>query len=295
MVVHQIKNTGGSFYYEQHIFRDAVFPPHFHQNYEMVCVLSGRLEAIVDGRSASLMPGDCALCLSNEVHSYEPIQPTIVLTRKALLNPTIPPDRIPRIEDNGDPSLDCTRYYVLVFSPDFVPEFHKAMEGKTGKTCRFRLEDSIGAFFREHILRHRYNPLPDFHLQKAAATLICGEYQRQVEIIDRDNQEYALMNRVADYISTHFREKLTLRDVAQTLGYDYYYISRLFSQIFSMKFADYLNACRFSAAADALLSTDKPITQIALESGFQSTRTFNDVFLRRSGLSPAQYRKQRKK
>ena len=76
------------------------------------------------------------------------------------------------------------------------------------------------------------------------------------------------MNKVADYIGTHFREKLTLRDVAQSLGYDYYYISRLFSQIFSMKFADYLNACRFSAAADALISTDAPITRIALESGF---------------------------
>ena len=58
-----------------------------------------------------------------------------------------------------------------------------------------------------------------------------------------------------------------------------------------MNFAEYLNTCRYSAAVDGLLSTDKPITQVAMESGFQSTRTFNDVFLRKTGISPAQYRK----
>ena len=58
-----------------------------------------------------------------------------------------------------------------------------------------------------------------------------------------------------------------------------------------MRFVDYLNACRCSAATDALRDTDHTITAIALDSGFQSVRTFNDVFLKSMGMSPAQYRK----
>jgi len=224
--------------------------------------LSGQLEANIDGRITVLEPGDFALCLSNEVHHYRVI--------------------------------GSTRYYVCVFSPDFVPEFHKAMEGKTGLTSRFRLEGSMLSFFQEHILRKRSEGMPPLHLAIAGLNIACGEYQRQVELVERDNKEYALMNAIADYIGQNFRHKLTLKDVATALGYDYYYFSRLFYQIFSMKFSDYLNACRFAEAVDALRTTDKSISQIALDSGFQSIRAFNDVFLRKTGISPVQYRKQLK-
>lgn len=262
MVFHQADNSTGSFHYDNRFYKAYDWPPHFHRNYELVYVDYGQLEAIIDGRKNILNPGDFALCLSNEVHLYRRI---------------------------GE-----TRYFINVFSPDFVPQFHKAIEGKTGKSSRFQLDGSILSFFREYILRKSTEGIPAPHLQAAWTNLVCGEYQRQVELIDRDNKEYALMNTIADYIGKHFREKLMLRDVATALGYDYYYFSRLFYQIFSMKFSDYLNACRFAEALDALTNTDRSISQIALDSGFQSIRAFNDVFLRKTGISPAQYRKQRK-
>ena len=262
MIFHQSDNSTSSFHYDNHIYRDRDWPPHFHRDYELIYVFYGQVEAIIDGRKVLLESGDFALCLSNEVHLYR--------------------------------SIGQTRYYVSVFSPDFVPHFHKAIDGKTGKTSRFRLDGSILSFFLEHIARGFTSGNPDPHLQAAWTSLACGEYQKQVELIDRDNKEYALMNTIADYIGQHFREKLTLKDVSTALGYDYYYFSRLFYQIFSMKFSDYLNACRCAEAMDALHNSDRSITQIALESGFQSIRSFNDVFLRKTGISPVQYRKQLK-
>jgi len=262
MVVHQKDNSTGIFHYDNHIYKRTDWPPHFHRDYELVHVLNGQLEAIIDGRKVILETGDFALCLSNEVHLYNRI---------------------------GD-----TRYFVCVFSPDFVPQFHKTVEGKTSKYFPFRIAGSILSFFHEHIVMGYYDGIPEPHLQTAWVNLICGEYLKHVELMDRDNKEYALMNAIADYIGQNFRQKLTLRDVATALGYDYYYFSRLFYQIFSMKFNDYLNTCRFAEAVDALRSSDKPITQIAADSGFQSIRAFNDVFQRKTGMSPAQYRKQQK-
>lgn len=262
MIFHQTKNSQGSFYYDHRIFRQFNFPPHFHRGYELLYVFYGQLDTIIDGRKCQLNAGDFALCLSNEVHTFQPV---------------------------GE-----TRCWVGVFSPDFVPDFHKAVQGKTGKNPVFHLDGSILTFPQEHILRGHSQGDPEPHLLSAGLTLACGEYLKQVELIDRDNKEYALMNTIADYIGQNYRQKLTLKDVSTALGYDYYYFSRLFYQIFSMKFTDYLNACRFAEAVDALRTTDKAITQIALDSGFQSIRAFNDVFLRKTGLSPAQYRKQLK-
>ena len=262
MIFHQTMNSQEGIFYNHHIFRTASYPPHFHRGYELIYIFHGQLDAIIDGRKCQLFANDFALCLSNEVHTFQPV---------------------------GD-----SRYWIGVFSPDFVPEFHRAVRGKTGKSPVFHCTGSILSFLQEHILLGHSKGDPEPHLLSAGLTLSCGEYLNQVQLIERDNKEYALMNTIADYISKHFREKLTLRDVSTALGYDYYYFSRLFYQIFSMKFSDYLNACRFAEALDALHNTDKPITQIALDSGFQSIRAFNDVFLRKTGISPAQYRKQQK-
>lgn len=262
MIFHQTFNSQDSGYYDHRIFRQFSIPPHFHRGYELLYVFYGQLDAIIDGRKCQLTADDFALCLSNEVHTLQPV---------------------------GD-----TRYWVGVFSSDFVPDFHKTVQGKTGKDPVFRLDGSILSFLQEHILHGRNNDDPEPHLLSAGLILACGEYLKQVELIERNNKEYALMNTIADYIRQHFREKLTLKDVSTALGYDYYYFSRLFYQIFSMKFSDYLNSCRYAEAVDALRNSDKPITQIAMDSGFQSIRSFNDVFLRKTGLSPAQYRKQPK-
>lgn len=226
---------------------------------ELVYMLQGSLSAVIDGQVTILEEGDFLLCLSNQVHAY-----------------TASPD---------------SRFWIGVFSADFVPEFEATVKGKVGKTCRFRCEDTTLAFLKKHIMLGGRAPIPPFHRLSAGLNLMCGEYLQTVELVERDNSEYSLMNGICDYIFSNFRNKLTLKDVAEALGYDYYYFSRLFRRIFSVRFVDYLNACRCSAATDALRDTDHTITAIALDSGFQSVRTFNDVFLKSMGMSPAQYRK----
>ena len=58
-----------------------------------------------------------------------------------------------------------------------------------------------------------------------------------------------------------------------------------------MSFTDLLNSYRLDAALLLLTETDKDITDIALESGFQSVRNFNDYFKLKIGETPSKYRK----
>lgn len=259
MFFHQIENSTGAYVYNSRIFRHAYWMPHFHKAYEVLYVFSGTVEITVDGKHSLLHAGDFALCLSNQVHNYA--------------------------------TGENTRYWIGVFSGDYVPEFEKVIKNKVGVNYRFHCESSILEFLKQHIMLGERDPVPSICILVACLNLLCGEYLKNTDLIERDNSEYAMMNDICDYINNHYRNKLTLRDVAEALGYDYYYFSRLFRHIFGVRFIDYLNACRLNTALEALRSTDSSITSIALDSGFQSIRSFNDVFLKSMGMSPAQYRK----
>ncbi len=70
-------------------------------------------------------------------------------------------------------------------------------------------------------------------------------------------------------------------------------ISQAINRIYGGSFSQYLNDCRIKAA-QALLrdNPDMPITTLMLEAGFSTKSNFNKEFLRVTGLSPSEYRKQ---
>ena len=67
-------------------------------------------------------------------------------------------------------------------------------------------------------------------------------------------------------------------------------LSRLFSKTFHRNFNQYLNDARLNYACHRLENTNDSITNICLDSGFESQRTFNRVFKERYKISPSDYR-----
>ncbi len=97
---------------------------------------------------------------------------------------------------------------------------------------------------------------------------------------------------VMRYIQDHFREELSLRQVADVLGVNPSYFSHHFRQVFGMRFTELVNQLRLEYAAQLLLTTDDTIATIVGVSGFQSLNNFYTVFKRNYGLSPNIYRRQ---
>lgn len=56
----------------------------------------------------------------------------------------------------------------------------------------------------------------------------------------------------------------------------------------------YIQQYRVNAAAQLLLETDRPITEIGLDAGFASPNYFNKAFKDQMGVSPRQFRKARR-
>ena len=78
--------------------------------------------------------------------------------------------------------------------------------------------------------------------------------------------------------------------MAFDLGISKYVLSRMFAKTFHV-LSKYLNGVRLNYAVGALENTQDTITNICLECGFESQRTFNRVFKERYKITPREYRK----
>ena len=104
------------------------------------------------------------------------------------------------------------------------------------------------------------------------------------------NMDSEVINAVMTFINNHYREELSLEDVAGFAGFSRYYFSRSFKKQTGYSFKDYLCQKRLQVAMDLLIRTNRSMRDVAIESGFGSVATFNRVFREKKGCTPTQYR-----
>jgi AraC family transcriptional regulator of adaptative response / DNA-3-methyladenine glycosylase II len=83
-----------------------------------------------------------------------------------------------------------------------------------------------------------------------------------------------------------------LPGLAESLGVSDRHLRRVFQQEFGVSPIEYAQTQRLLLAKRLLTDTVLPVTEIALASGFQSLRRFNDLFRTRYRLAPSQLRRQ---
>ncbi len=99
---------------------------------------------------------------------------------------------------------------------------------------------------------------------------------------------------MAAYISRSYENKLTVPEIAAEVGLHPDYAATLFKKTFGTTIVNFITRHRVAHAQRALLSTEDPIISIAGESGFDSLSRFNSAFKQTTGLTPREYRKNRK-
>ena len=97
---------------------------------------------------------------------------------------------------------------------------------------------------------------------------------------------------VAEYISGHLQEDLSLPRLAEIFALSPSHLSRTFHSATGIPLREYLVNLRVRKAMDLLLTTEKTVTEISDLCGFHDPNYFGDAFRRVTGLSPRDYRKQ---
>lgn len=100
-----------------------------------------------------------------------------------------------------------------------------------------------------------------------------------------------LANRIRQYISTHFTEQLTLKDIGEALSMSPYHLAHIFKDMTGMSPIHYMIRCRIGEAQNLLISTDYSATQIAAIVGYTNVNHFNAIFAKLVGLPPIRYRR----
>ena len=129
-------------------------------------------------------------------------------------------------------------------------------------------------------------------LRHACFQIILALLLPELTLKDREDiSDFDPVYQVVSYIARHFREDISLLTMAKALGIGEYRLSRIFSSTFHQNFNHYLNEVRLNYVTSALGDSDRQITDIALDAGFQSQATFNRVFRDRMHMTPREYRK----
>lgn len=107
----------------------------------------------------------------------------------------------------------------------------------------------------------------------------------------RETRNVPVIRQAVSYIKDHFREELTLEDVAQAVHFSPYYVSRLFKEELGLNFIEYVTKTRIDEAKRLLLETNLTVSEIALSVGYQDPSYFTKVFKKREGQTPTQFRR----
>ena len=91
-------------------------------------------------------------------------------------------------------------------------------------------------------------------------------------------------------MAERYAQPLTLPIVADEVGLSPNYFSTLFQQIVGVNFREQLCRIRVEESKRLLVSTDYPLSAIAISMGFSDQSYFCKVFRRITGITPSQYR-----
>ncbi len=99
------------------------------------------------------------------------------------------------------------------------------------------------------------------------------------------------VEKIAIYVARNYARPITVSDIGEAVGLHPDYANAIFKKAFGRTLSDYVIAERISYAQRKLLTTDKTITEIAYDSGFNSIGRFNAAFQKINQCTPRSFRK----
>ncbi len=99
----------------------------------------------------------------------------------------------------------------------------------------------------------------------------------------------AIVKEAKTFISSNFRQKISLSDVAESVGISYGYLSKCFKQVEGTTFNNYLMKVRMEESKDLMSNTDLSINEISYMVGIGDANYFSKCFRKYSGITPKEF------
>ena len=243
--------------------------PHYHDEIEIIFVLSGSVTVFGHLGRLTAEAGDIAVLMPKEVHNFTTESENRVYVMKLCCKNTVDETDLTEYRfsgcliKNGTELNRTVSYHINEMAKDYGS-----------------LDRGAGYAVNAHS-----NMIISLILQSD----LC---QKQDTTSGKRNEATVnLLKKVTSHIEAHFAERITLEQISAHCNMSKYYFAHTFKDDFGMTFLEYLTQYRMRVAAHLLVETNKNVTLIGNLSGFSSTRMFNNLFKARFGMSPTEYRK----
>lgn len=258
--------------------------PHRHDDIEVNVVLNGRLDYIFGGQHLTLRAGQVAIFWAATPHhlivapGVDPGQTRgcwIHIPLSIVLNWRLPDHDIGRLLQISAliAPMECLRH-----DPDrLFASWEQELQDPANDAAAIPVLLEIEALLRRTL---RYRP-PRTRADDDSPSATLGR---------RPGSLIASVTAMATFIIEHFREQITIDDIAAAAHLNRTYAATIFSRTLGTTPGRYLTQCRITEAQRLLITTTKTMIDIAHTAGFNSQSSFYDHFTRRCSISPGAYR-----
>ena len=104
-----------------------------------------------------------------------------------------------------------------------------------------------------------------------------------------------LMEQAKDYINQNYHRDISLDDVSRRVGISPYYFSKIFKEDTGEGFIEYLTRIRLEKAKDLLATTEHSMKEICSMVGYGDPNYFSRSFKKNVGLTPTEYKENRRR
>ena len=229
---------------------------HFHSQIELYFVDEGEMEVTVNNHNRLLKAGEMSVALSFDAHAYK--------------------------------TPSASKSSVLIIPSYMCEEFISAIKHKR-VTNPFILDKSKVTKIKECIEEISKDGINDIKLH-GYIYVILGivieniSFESATEAI-----EPSLSSKLLFYINDNSKSDISLSSLSHHFGYSESYISRYFKSCFGIGISQYITMLRLKNAVMLMHENKGNITYCALESGFNSLRTFYRAFYNEFNCSPKEY------
>lgn len=253
---------------------DVMTRPHSHTTYEIYYLLQGERVYFMNGNVYTAQKGDLVLVVPGDLHSTASTQ--LEEFERILVHFT--PEFLGPVDSE------------ILNSPPFLQSalLHLPLKDQAEPERLLALM----------IAESRDQP----HMHESYVRHLLAEFLIRVlrtSFTDEDKTSYShpmhqKVSEIAAYIHDHYREPLTLEQLARQFFISPAYLSRVFLKLTGFHLSEYVRVVRVREAQKMLRLGKEKIHLIAEQVGFEHVSHFNKTFKNITGYSPLYYRKQHK-
>ncbi|WP_426110295.1 helix-turn-helix domain-containing protein [Massilia sp. PWRC2] len=264
--------------YLEHGIPSALVRWHYHDEYELhlICATSGKV--FVGDYIGTFGPGHLVLTGPNVPHNWVSLDPPAdgVKLRDMVIQFSHAP-----LEQMAAAIPEVKALMPLLQRASYGIEFFDVSERARQRFMRIREGSGLTRFIEFLTLLGELAASSHYQLLSTVPMQSCDDDEALVRI-----------NAVVNFIVQNVSRPLSMKDLAQQLGMSERMFTRFFRGATGNSFTDFVNRLRINKACQLLMETERYVTNICYDAGFNNVANFNRRFLAFKGMTPKQFRQQ---